>query len=340
MRLIIIGLGNVGANFVKLLKDRQADLTREHHLDMAVVGVADNGGYAFCDKGLNPETIISVKQKYGTVASYPNYGAPKASITKAIEDVKADIVVDMTPTNIVNGEPGISNIKSALLSGKHVVTTNKGPLALAYKELVNLATEKHLLFKFSGTVGGATPVIDFAQKCLIGNPVTKIEGILNGTTNFILTKMFEERIQMIEALKEAQKLGYAEEDPSYDIDAIDPACKLVILANAILGKKARLQDVEREGITKVTLDDILEASKQGLSVKLICTASNELLQVKPKPIKKDDPLCVDGVLNAVSFYTKLGGTFTLIGRGAGGMEAASSALRDIINIGLTTREGH
>jgi homoserine dehydrogenase len=149
--------------------------------------------------------------------------------------------------------------------------------------------------------------------------------------------MLEEKISMMEALKEAQKLGYAEEDPSYDIEAIDPACKLVILANAVLGKNAKLKDVEREGITKITLEDVLDAHRQGLCIKLICTASEELLQVKPKYIKKEDPLCVNGVLNAVSFHTKLAGVFTLAGRGAGGIEAASSALRDIINIGLAMR---
>ena len=340
MKLIIAGLGNVGLSLVKILRDSQKELSKAYPSGISIIGAADRGGYAFYDEGLNPETILSVKQKCGTVAFYPNYGQQKASTIKAIENAKADVVVDMTPTNIVNGEPGLSYIRSALSSGKHVVTTNKGPLALAYDELVNLAAEKQLLLKFGGTVGGAIPVIDFAQKCLVGNTVTKIEGILNGTTNFILTKMLEERISMTEALKEAQRLGYAEEDPSYDVEAIDPACKLVILANAILGKRARIHDVEREGITKVALYEVSEAYRQGLSVKLICTASNELLQVKPKLIKKDDPLCVNGVLNALSFHTKLAGSFTLVGRGAGGPEAASSALRDIINIGLTTREGH
>jgi len=237
----------------------------------------------------------------------------------------------VTPTNIKDGEPALSHIKTAFKSGKHVVTTNKGPLALALPALTELADYNKVYLRFSGTVGAGTPVLDLAKKCLLGDRIISIRGILNGTTNYILTEMDERHITFQLALENAQRLGYAEADPSMDVDGLDAACKLVIMANWIMDKKVTLKNVKIQGIRNVTLQALKEAAKKGCTVKLIGSINDDL-KVMPTEISRYDPLCVGGVLNAVTFVSEFAGEETVIGRGAGGMETASAILRDLLDI--------
>jgi homoserine dehydrogenase len=216
-------------------------------------------------------------------------------------------------------------------TGKHIITTNKGPLALALPALTDLADYNGVYLRFSGTVGGGTPILDFGRKCLIGDRILSIRGILNGTTNYILTEMSEKGIEFESALMTAQELGYAEKDPSLDIDGFDTACKLVIMANWIMGKKVTLKDVKITGIRHITLRDLIDYAKKDNTIKLIGSI-DEGLEVKPRGISKRDPLCVPGGLNAVTFVSEFAGEETIIGRGAGGMETASAILRDLIDI--------
>jgi homoserine dehydrogenase len=249
-----------------------------------------------------------------------------------IESVEAEVVVEVTPVNIKNGEPALSHIIKAFKTGKHVVTTNKGPLALAMPALTELAEYNKVYLRFSGTVGGGTPMLEFAKRCLAGDKILAIRGILNGTTNYILTEMSQNRLTFQEALANAQKLGYAEREPSMDIDGFDTACKVVILANWILNKKITLKDVDRTGIRDVSLQALDEASKRGNTIKLIGSIDGDKSTVKPTEIPKNNPLCVSGVLNAITFFTEFAGEQTLIGRGAGGIETAGAVLRDLLDI--------
>ncbi|HLE74987.1 MAG TPA: homoserine dehydrogenase, partial [Candidatus Bathyarchaeia archaeon] len=256
---------------------------------------------------------------------------PKMSPLDVIESVEAEVMVEATPTNVKNGEPGLSHIKNAFKTGKHVVTTNKGPLALAFPALTELADYNKVYLRFSGTVGGGTPVLELAKKCLLGDKIVAIRGILNGTTNYILTEMEEKHITFQQALDNAQKLGYAETDPSMDVDGIDTACKVVIMANWIMNKKYTLKDVDVQGIRGVTLQALEKAAKKGNTIKLIGSVDGNP-KVAPTEISKHDPLCVSGVLNAVTFVSEFAGEETIIGRGAGGMETASAILRDLLDI--------
>jgi homoserine dehydrogenase len=158
-----------------------------------------------------------------------------------------------------------------------------------------------------------------------------VRGILNGTTNYILTEMAEKHTNFEQALSNAQRLGYAETDPSMDVDGLDAACKVVIMANWIMNKKLTLKDVKVKGIRDVTLKEIGEANEKENAVKLIGTI-NEGASVAPTGISRYDPLCVRGVLNAVTFVSELAGEETIIGKGAGGIETASAVLRDLIDI--------
>ncbi|RLI28835.1 MAG: homoserine dehydrogenase [Candidatus Hecatellales archaeon] len=332
MRIILVGFGTVGQSFVKLLSELQQTLQAEYGINPRVVAAADRGGVAVNVKGLNLERLLEVKKAEGTVAAYPEGGQRKTSIVRMIEETPAEVLVEVTPTNIEDGEPGMSHIMAALRSGKHVVTANKGPMALAFQALMELAEYNGVVLRFSGCVGGGTPVIDFAGKCLLGDKITSIRGILNGTTNYILTRMAEEGLSFEQALEEAQKAGYAEADPSMDVDGWDSACKLVILANWVLKRKVRLENVKVEGIRGVTVEDVEEASARGERIKLIAYADEEELKVSPETVPVGHPLCVSGVLNAVCFTSKYAGEETVIGKGAGGMETASAILRDLINI--------
>ena len=201
---------------------------------------------------------------------------------------------------------------------------------MAFPSLMELATYNQVMFKFSGTVGGGTPILDYAKNSLSGERITSFAGILNGTTNYILTNMGK-GISYEEALKDAQEKGYVEADESLDLDGLDAAAKLVILANWVMGMKVTMPDIDCTGIRKVTTEDIKKAAKNNCSVKLIASCNKDLI-VSPKEVPNDDPLCVNGTLNAIAFTSEHSGTQTIIGRGAGGMETASSILRDLLDI--------
>jgi len=331
MRMILIGYGVVGQSLTQIFLHRGAELIKNYGFHPRVVAVADRGGAAVNPKGLNLEKTLALKAEKGTVATNPQHGHLGMAASSVIESVDAETIVEATPTNIQNGEPGLSHIKTALKIGKHVVTTNKGPLALAFPALTELADYNGVYLRFSGTVGGGTPVLDLAKRCLLGDRILSIRGILNGTTNYILTEMDGKHITFQKALREAQELGYAETDPSMDIDGLDTACKLVIMANWIMNRRVTLKNVSVQGIRDVTLQALEEAGKRDCTIKLVGSI-NENLEVVPSEISKHDPLCVDGVLNAVTFVSEFAGEETIVGRGAGGMETASAILRDLLDI--------
>jgi homoserine dehydrogenase len=253
---------------------------------------------------------------------------------QAIKDVDCEVVVESTPTELKKGEPGLSHVRTAMTEGRNVICTNKGPLAIAMPALIELANHNRVVFKFSGTVGGGTPVLDFAKKCLEGSKIKSISGILNGTSNYILSQMSMKGEPMAKALAEAQKLGYAEADPTYDIGGFDTACKLVILSNFVLGTSMSIRDVGIKGITDVTEAEIAAARSRAETVKLIGRV-DKAATVSPQSIPITHPLNVSGTFNAVSFDTYPAGEITLVGKGAGGMETASSVLRDLIEIRRT-----
>jgi homoserine dehydrogenase len=330
MRIILIGYGIVGQALTSIIQSRRLEMVRNYGLNPKIVAVVDKGGAAVNPQGLDLTRIMSLK-KQGTIAADPQFGCPAFSASEIINSLEAEVVVETTSTNIKNGEPGLSHIKTAFKSGKHVITTNKGPLALALPALTELANYNSVYLRFSGTVGGGTPVLEFAKKCLAGDRIVAVRGILNGTTNYILTEMTEKYTSFRQALRSAQKLGYAETDPSMDIDGLDSACKVVIMANWIMNKKFTLRDVKVQGIRGVTQERVLAAAKKGNLLKLIGSI-DENASVMLTEIDRHDPLCVRGVLNAVTFVSEFAGDETVIGKGAGGIETASAILRDLIDI--------
>jgi len=327
----LLGFGVVGQSFARMVVHREAELVKDYGFHPRVVAIVDHEGAAINPKGLDLERMLFLKAERGTVAVSHEHGHLAMSGSDVIESVEAEAVVEVTPTNVEDGEPGLSHIKAAFRTGKHVVTTNKGPLALAMPALTELAEYNKVYLRFSGTVGAGTPILGLAKRCLLGDRIVSVRGILNGTTNYILTEMDEKRITFQQALENAQKLGYAEADPSMDVDGMDAACKLVIMANWIMNKKVTLKDVSVQGIRNITLRDLEEAAKKNCTIKLIGFIKDSL-KVEPSEISRHDPLSVGGVLNAVTFVSEFAGEETIIGRGAGGMETASAILRDLLEI--------
>ena len=331
MRIILIGYGIVGQSFTKLLLSKLVDLYNLYGMKPRIVACVDKNGSAIDTSGLDIQRLLEMKKNKGTVGEYYRNKTSQLDPLQIIENIDAEVVMELTPTNLKDGEPGLSHITSAMKYGKNVITVNKGPLSVAFPSLIELANYNGIMFKFSGTVGGGTPILEFAKRCLKGDRIVSFKGILNGTTNFILSKM-EEGLTFKEALKDAQIKGYAETVPSLDIDGFDAAAKLVIMANWLMGMKVALDDVNRNGITKVKTQEVSKALKKGNAIKLIASCENKKLVVKPMEVSKLDPICVNGTLNSVTFSLEYAGNQTIIGRGAGGIETASAVLRDMIEI--------
>ncbi len=330
MRIILAGLGVVGKSLVRLLHERAGELFQEYSMKPRIVAISDASGSAINSKGLDLKKVLEVKEKSGSIGSY-NKGVVSLSTSEIIEKTDAEVFVDATPTNVKDGEPGMSYLKQAMKFHKNVISVNKGPLALALPALTELAELNHIKLRFSGTVGGGTPMLEFGKRCLEGDSIVKIRGILNGTTNFMLTQMEEQGLSLAKALYLAQQKGYAEAEPSLDLDGIDAAAKLVIMANLVMGKKVTLRNVTIQGIRGVNRSDFVKAAKKGSTIRLIASISDKLV-VKPTEISIHDPLAVSGALNAVTFTSKFAGDLTVVGAGAGGYETASAILRDMIDI--------
>ena len=220
----------------------------------------------------------------------------------------------------------------AMKRGKDLVTSNKGPLSLYFNELVETADSNNAYFKYEASVGGAMPIINFAHENLAGNNIRSVLGILNGTTNYILSRMANEGSSYEQILKESQELGLAETDPRQDVEGIDAAAKIVILANSVLNRNVTIKDVEMEGISKITPESIELAKKEGFLIKLIGEASYNNLEVSPRLVREGSPFAVDGTLNVATIMTDLADDVTVVGKGAGSIETASAILSDIISI--------
>jgi len=332
LRIILVGFGTVGQSFARILAREKAWLVKNHGFEPQVTAIVDSQGSCRDDNGLNLDLVLKNKEKYGTVQRYPGKNGRKTNNSQIISETEAEAVVECTPSNFRNGEPGLTNIKQSLTARKHVVTANKGPLALAMPALLELADHTGVQLRFSATVGAGTPFLTFASKCLPGEKILGIHGILNGTTNYILTRMSESSSNFRSALAEAKAKGYAETNPANDLDGLDTAAKIVIIANWVLKRPISINELEITGISNVTSERIEKARKSGARVKLLGRLTDSEASVKAEDVAVTDPVCVRDTLNALTFSTEHAGDVTLIGRGAGGEQTAGAIIRDLVDI--------
>jgi len=335
-RLAIIGFGNVGQGLAQILDERGEDLRVRNGVDVRITAISDiRLGSIYNPAGFSPRLLLDAAKRDKTLQRVESPQRGWDSI-RTIRATESDVVVELSPTDLQTGEPAISHIRAALESGKHAITTNKGSVALQYLELAELAARHGVELGVEGTVMSGTPALRLGKELLYGAGVIKIQGIVNGTTNYILTQMQDGK-PYAEALAEAQANGFTETDPAGDVEGYDAAGKLVILANVLMQAPIHLEDVDCVGITRLTREDICEAEDGGEVWKLIATlektAEGVKARVRPERIPRTHPLAaVRGATNAITFTTRLLGDVTMIGPGAGRLETGYAILCDLLAI--------
>jgi len=329
MRIQLIGLGNVGKKLVELLQ--KSELLRASRFDVVVVSVSDSKGTAFDENGLDLNEVLKFKR-----IEWEGFGkyTKGYSALKAIRSVESDIVVELTPSTNT-GEPGLSNIKAALMNGKNVVTSNKGPLVVAYRDLMKMAEDNDVQLLYEATVAAHVPVFCLVKSCFRVDELSKVQGILNATTNFIIGEIEEGR-SFQGALDEAIRSGWAEADYSDDVDGVDAARKVTILANSLFGKDVKLEDVKVRGIRNVEAM-VREASKRNMKVKLVCEIIRDKDQLKmaiaPREIPLDDSLATVNRSNmGLRFTFRTSGEVFVSAQFNGPEQTAYAVLNDIVTI--------
>ncbi len=327
MRMQLVGLGHVGWSLIELIAEKM-DLLKSRGLDLKIVSVSDSRGTAVDKTGLSPSDVLKYKSVgwKGFGKYVEGYSAPDA-----IRDVDSDLMVELTPST-PSGEPGFSNIKAALTAKKNVVTSNKGPLVVAYWELARTAEKNGVKLFFEATVGAHVPVFCLVNSCFKVDELESVRGILNATTNFVIGEMEKGR-GFQEAVDRAVRAGWAETRYSDDVDGIDSARKLVIMANALFGEEAKLDDVKIEGIRHVETM-VKEARRENRKVKLIGTIARSRgglsMAVSPQLVPLDDPLATVKEGNmAIKFSFKTSKEIFVSAQFLGPKQTAYAVLNDI-----------
>lgn len=336
-KLALIGFGNVNRALAQIIADDGPGMAERLGFELSIVAVSDLFlGSAYDPDGLDLDALTSLPAEKGALASVSG-GKAEAENEALIKDSVADIVAEATFTDAQTGEPASTHCRWALAAGKHVVTTNKGPAAFQGEDLCALAAEKDVCFGIEGTVMSGTPVLRMADNELKGCKIGGFKGILNGTANYILGRM-EDGVPLDDAIAEAQSHGYAEADPTADIEGWDVLLKVVILAESVLGVRLSPNQVRREGITGLSAEDVAGAPADGHRWKLIGEATVNAdgsvdASVSPQRLPNAHPLAgISGATNAVTFETNYLGQVTVSGPGAGRLETGFALLSDIVAI--------
>lgn len=335
IRLALTGFGNVGQGVARLIRDDGNELERVHGVRLVLTGVADRGGAAVLPGGLNPGALLETKAREGTVAS--GIGGQKGLRGEAFLDAaSADVLLEGSSTNFVDAEPGWSYAAGALRRHMDVVLASKGALVLHFDDLMDEATRADRRVLFGGTIGAPLPILELADRALIGAGIRGIEGIVNATTNQILTTMAT-GAGYEEGVRAAQEAGVAETDPTLDVDGWDAAAKAVILARTLFGASLALDDVERTGIRDLTPQELGAAQESGETYKLIARVRRDgaavLATVAPERRSLNDPLGrLTGTQMGVVFTTERLGAVSASVEDTGGVPTALTVLRDVVNL--------
>ena len=343
IRLSIIGFGVVGQGLAELLATKRDMLRHDFDVDVSLVSVATGRhGFIHREDGLDIRTLLELASVHQPLTAHPDIHHWE-SVVKGLRATGGDILAEATGTNLRDAEPGISNIRAALSMGMHVITANKGPVALFADELFALARRQNVELRVESTVMAGTPVISTVREGMAGARVHAVRGILNGTTNYILTAMAQGR-NYAEVLAEAQAQGYAEADPTADVEGYDVVAKTLILASLVFGRSLKPEQVQRQGITIITKEQVQRALDEGKRMKLIASLqltsddANAPLDARVEPVALPlyDPLArVDGVMNAITFQTDTLSEVTISGPGAGRLQTGQGLLADLLAIAKT-----
>jgi len=334
--LIVTGFGHVGRAFFSLLREKAGDLDRRYGLRFEIQGVARAEGCFVAEKGLDVRQISRAGDVWTSGNPYWHEGLKVTDLLAGRSG--GGCLVECTLSNLETGEPGLSYIAAAFRTGWNAVAASKGALVAGLPALKALAAENGVSLKFSAATAAALPTLDVALFSLAGTHVEGIQGILNGTTNYILTRMAE-GLGYTEALREAQDKGIAEPDPAHDVGGWDSACKILLITNACLDTDYALKDVHVAGIADLDAGFVRDARREGRAVKLLATAApgrkdgRWSLDVRPSLIEASHPLVhVNGTEKGITFLTDSMGSVTVTGGRSNPRGAAAALLKDIINI--------
>lgn len=336
LNLAFIGFGNVARAFARILNDRQAQLAVDYGLRWNTTAIATaNHGCVTSAGGIDLLAAVELVQRGGSLSVLPGSISVPDPLA-VIESCNADILFETTPLNVDDGEPAVGHIRTALARGIHVVTANKGPIAFAYRELKSLAAERGVSFRFEGTVMDGTPLFNLVEYCLPGVQVLGFSGVLNSTTNLILTGMESGR-SFEESLVSAQQRGIAEANADYDIDGWDAAVKAAALANVLMNADSRPASVQREGIRNITVEDVHSAAASGLTVRLIVrgkrTTDGVAITVAPERVPLGSALgSVRGTSNVLVLETDLMGEIAIVENDAEIEQTAYALLGDMLRV--------
>lgn len=337
IKIAFLGFGNVGRALARLLYQKESELKKNYDLDFSIRGIATGKhGIAVYPQGIELETLVTGLDSCEPI-EWNRLGNGKSLLDnfEFIQECGADVLFENTPVNYASGEPAVSHIRRALQRGMHVVTANKGPVVHAYQELTDLAKSVGRHFYFESAVMDGAPIFSLFRETLPAARLIQFQGVLNSTTNLILSRM-ESGESFPEAVKYTQQIGIAETDPSGDIDGWDASVKVAALATVLMGIPLKPQEVDREGIRHITPQMIMDAARQGKRWKLVCSATRIETGVKaavhPELVERSSPMfAVEGTTSIIQFETDVLGRLSIIEENPGPKTTAYGCLADLIN---------
>jgi len=335
VNIVLLGYGNVGRAFLQVLQEKREIMLARYGLDFRLHSVFRQGGALYSPQ---PLAVKEILEEYAPRASFqkdPDW-YQDLGLEHVLESTDPGVLVECISSDKKGGEPGLSLISVALERGWHVVTADKGPLVAGFRELFERARSHQVSLKISGATAAALPTLDVALHSLAGTDIYQIEGILNGTTNYILTRI-REGAGYPEALAEAQSKGIAEPDPSLDITGWDTASKILIISSAILETEFSVENMKIQGVDNIPPDLLDQGKKEGQALKLLGKLSKKAgkfqLEVALEVIDSSHPLFgVDGIDKGITFYTDTMGAVTVTGGKSDPRGAGAALLKDIIAI--------
>jgi homoserine dehydrogenase len=335
-RLALIGFGNVGQAFLRLLERKKELLLKEYDLSFSITGIATGRhGTAMDLQGINIENALELISKRSGLGAISKKGV-NVDPFEFIHSCGADVLFENTPVNYLDGQPAVEYLRTALQAGMHTITANKGPVVHAYQELTSLAKNMGRKFFFESAVMDGAPIFSLFRESLPAAELHRFNGILNSTTNLILSRM-ESGESFEQAVAYAQSIGIAETDPSGDIDGWDAAVKVAALVTVLMDIPLKPAQVIRTGIRNISQEDVFQAVRQGKRWKLFCSARREgktvFAQVKPELVGSESPLFgVSGTSSIVTFETDVLPQLSIVEGNPGPETTAFGLLADFINL--------
>ncbi len=335
-KLALLGFGNVGQALARLLLRKKSEMRSNYNVTFSVTGVATGRhGTAIDPEGLDLERCLETMEAGNSLDRLNKRATPKDAID-FIQHCWADVLFENTPVNYKTGQPAADHLRTALEEDMHAITANKGPIVHAYRQLIDLAAARGRKFYFESTVMDGAPIFSLFRGSLPAAQLKGFRGILNSTTNLILTRM-EEGESLEVAIGYAQKIGIAETDPSGDVDGWDAAVKVAALVTVLMGIPLKPTEVDRRGIRGITLEDITQAKAEGKRWKLVCSAQREgtgvSARVTPEMVSASSQLYnVEGTTSIVEFETDVLGLLSVIETDPGPETTAYGLLADFLNV--------